>query len=106
MGFTKNHRRPLGHTHSPIQKQKTLQKPTSRAIKTREHLIGKIDKIRRARDEIFHNKPTQIKFQSDIENLLLRLGYNLQDAIDIGEIRNVIPLQYNYNNSKSTPSPE
>ena len=73
--------------------------------KTRKQLIGKIDKIRRARNEIFHNKPTQIKFQNDVENLLLRLGYNLQDAIDIGEIRNVIPLQYNYD-SESTPSPE
>ncbi|MDE6044410.1 MAG: CAAX protease [Helicobacter sp.] len=73
--------------------------------KTQEHLIGTINKIRHARNEIFHNKPTQIKFQNDVENLLLRLGYNLQDAIDIGEIRNVIPLQYNYD-SESTPSPE
>lgn len=85
--------------------EKSYKNQSLPQYKTRQHLIAKIDKIRRARNEIFHNKPTQIRFQNDVENLLLRLGYNLRDAIDIGEICNVISLQYNYD-SESTPSPE
>lgn len=65
---------------------------------TKAHLIDKIDKIRNARNEIFHNKPTKIKFQKDLEILLLRLGYNLKDAIAVGEIQSVIKLQYQYEN--------
>lgn len=63
---------------------------------TKAHLINKIDKIRCARNEIFHNKPTKIKFEKDLEILLLRLGYNLKDAITIGEIQSVIKLKYQY----------
>ncbi|TLD86161.1 CAAX protease [Helicobacter sp. MIT 05-5294] len=65
---------------------------------TRAHLIDKIDQIRNARNEIFHNKPTKIRFQKDLEILLLRLGYNLYDATNIGEIQSCIALQYHYDN--------
>lgn len=68
---------------------------------TKAHLINKIDKIRNARNEIFHNKPTKIKFQKDLEILLLRLGYNLYDATNIGEIQSVIKLQYHYNHKSN-----
>ena len=63
---------------------------------TKEHLITKISQIRKARNDIFHNKPTQIKFQKDLEILLLRLDYNLEEAIQIGEISTAVKLQYNY----------
>ncbi|MBX1885438.1 hypothetical protein [Campylobacter peloridis] len=65
---------------------------------TKEHLKTKLSQIRKARNEIFHNKPTKIKFKKDLEILLLRLGYNLEDAIDIGNIKEAIVLKFNYNN--------
>ena len=63
---------------------------------TKTHLINKINQIRCARNDIFHNKPTKIKFKKDLEAILLRLGYNLKDAIDIGEIQNGVKLKYKY----------
>ncbi|WP_297578500.1 CAAX protease [uncultured Helicobacter sp.] len=68
---------------------------------TKESLLTKINKIRNARNEIFHNKPTKIKFQKDLEILLLHLGYNLKDAIAVGEIQSVIKLQYQYETPKA-----
>lgn len=53
---------------------------------TKNHLLTKINQIRCARNEIFHNKPTKIRFQKDLEILLLRLGYNLYEAINLGDI--------------------
>lgn len=64
---------------------------------TKKHLLTKISQIRKARNEIFHNKPTKIKFHKDLEILLLRLDYNLEDAIKIGNISETIKLQYRYN---------
>lgn len=46
--------------------------------------------------KFFHNKPTKIKFRKDLEILLLRLDYNLEDAIKIGEISSAIQLKYHY----------
>lgn len=63
---------------------------------TKKHLINKIEQIRCARNELFHNKPTKINFQKDLEILLLRLGYNLSDAMDMGDISNAIKLHYSY----------
>lgn len=65
---------------------------------TKDHLKTKLSQIRKARNEIFHNKPTKIKFKRDLEILLLRLGYNLEDAIDIGDIKEAITLQFSYKN--------
>ena len=48
------------------------------------------------RNETFHNKPIKLKFQKDLEILLLRLGYNLYGAINIGDIHNAIHLKYQY----------
>lgn len=62
----------------------------------KQHLYVKIDQIRNVRNDIFHNKPTKIKFQKDLEILLLRMEYNLKDAINIGDISKVINLQYKY----------
>lgn len=76
--------------------QETYKNQALPVYGTRQSLITKIDKIREARNAIFHNKPTKIKFQRDLEILLLRLGYNLQDAITIGEIQSCITLRYNY----------
>ena len=76
--------------------QKTYKNQALPVYETKQSLIAKIDKIREARNAIFHNKPTKIKFQRDLEILLLRLGYNLQDAITIGEIQRCITLRYNY----------
>ncbi|TKX34423.1 CAAX protease [Campylobacter taeniopygiae] len=63
---------------------------------TKDHLLTKLSQIRKARNEIFHNKPTKIKFRKDLEILLLRLEYNLEDAIEIGDIKESIDLRYNY----------
>ena len=62
----------------------------------KEHLMVKMSRIRNVRNETFHNKPTKLKFQKDLEILLLRLGYNLYDAINIGDIHNAIHLKYQY----------
>ena len=63
---------------------------------TKTHLINKINQIRCARNDIFHNKPTKIRFRRDLEVILLRLGYNLKDAIDIGKIQDGVQLKYKY----------
>lgn len=76
--------------------QKTYKNQALPVYGTKQSLITKIDKIREARNAIFHNKPTKIKFQRDLEILLLRLGYNLQDAIAIGDVQSCITLRYNY----------
>lgn len=62
----------------------------------KDHLLTTISRIRKVRNEIFHNKPTKIKFRKDLETLLLRLDFNLEEAVKIGEISSVINLQYNY----------
>lgn len=62
----------------------------------KEHLMVKMSRIRNVRNETFHNKPTKLKFQKDLEILLLRLGYNLYDAINIGNISDSICLKYQY----------
>ncbi|MBT0858843.1 hypothetical protein KJQ70_01220 [Campylobacter coli] len=59
-------------------------------------MLIKLSQIRKARNENFHNKPTKIKFRKDLEILLLRLDYNLEDAIKIGEISSAIQLKYHY----------
>lgn len=66
---------------------------------TKEHLKTKLSQIRKARNETYHNKPTKIKFKKDLKILLLRLGYNLENAIDIGEIKEAIVLRFNYNSA-------
>lgn len=43
---------------------------------SKSHLLTKLSQIRKARNEIFHNKPTKIKFKKDLEILLLRFDYN------------------------------
>lgn len=63
---------------------------------TKTYLIEKIKRIRNARNDIFHNKPTKIKFKKDLEGLLLHLGYNLADAINISDLENTIKLKYKY----------
>lgn len=60
----------------------------------RAHLKTKIGQIRKARNEIYHNNPTKIKFAKDLEILLLRMGYNLQDAINSCDFRGDIKLKY------------
>ncbi|WP_163535246.1 hypothetical protein [Helicobacter suis] len=53
-----------------------------------------IKRIRGARNEIFHNKPTHIKFKRDVEILLLRLGYNLKKASKIVNVRDFLNLKF------------
>lgn len=60
------------------------------------HLKTKIGQIRLARNATFHNNPTKIKFIKDLEILLLRMDYNLQEAINSCDFRNDIKLQYKY----------
>lgn len=76
--------------------EKTYKNQPLPVYGTKEHVITKISKIRLARNEIFHNKPSNIKFQKDLEAILLRFGFNLKDAINIGDIKKHIILQYVY----------
>ncbi|OYD78421.1 hypothetical protein CAV8706_1416 [Campylobacter avium] len=85
----------LSHIFKDSKQYKNQELPS---YGTKEHLITKLSQIRKARNEIFHNKPTKIKFKKDLEIILLRLGYNLEDAIQIGEISSAISLQYKYKN--------
>lgn len=83
---------------SPLFSQSQIYKGQNLPIYgTKAHLISTIDRIRNARNEIFHNKPTKIKFQKDIEILLLRFGYNLFDATQIIDIQRFIKLKFIYN---------
>lgn len=66
------------------------------AFGTKQHTINTITRIRNARNEIFHNKPTKIKFQKDLEILLVRLGYNLQKACQIQNLHSFVNLKFNY----------
>lgn len=63
---------------------------------TKTYLINTIKRIRDSRNEIFHNKPSKIRFQKDVEILLLRLDYNLLDATKIGDIQRFINLKFKY----------
>ncbi len=63
---------------------------------TKQHTINTIKRIRHARNEIFHNKPTKIKFKKDLEILLVRLGYNLQKACALEDLRSFFHLKFNY----------
>lgn len=63
---------------------------------TKQHTLKAIARIRNARNEIFHNKPTKIKFQNDLEILLLRLGFNLQKACQTQDLRAFVNLKFNY----------
>lgn len=64
------------------------------AFGTKQHAINTIKRIRSARNEIFHNKPTNIKFQKDVEILLLRLGYNLQKASKSVHLQGFLHLKF------------
>lgn len=83
----------IEHIFSNIKEYKSQTLPAY----NREHLVTKIGQIRKARNEIFHNNPTKIRFAKDLEILLLRMGYNLQDAISSCDFRDDIVLQYKYN---------
>lgn len=87
------HWKELSHIFKETKEYKNQALPS---YGTKEHLITKIKQIRKARNEIFHNKPTKIKFQKDLEIILLRLDYNLEDAIQIGKVSTNIKLQYKY----------
>lgn len=82
----------IEHIFSSTKEYKTQTLPAY----GRPHLITKIGQIRKARNEIFHNNPTKIRFAKDLEILLLRMGYNLQDAISSCDFRSDISLQYKY----------
>lgn len=71
----------------------------------KNHLMTKLDQIRQARNEIYHNHPTKIRFLADLENIALRLGYNLNENLNLQEIDTPIKLKYNYgeqNGSKNS----
>lgn len=61
----------------------------------KNHLLRKIDMICQTRNEIYHNKPTKIKFTKEAEILLLRMDYNLKDALKL-KSDNLLHLAYQY----------
>lgn len=83
----------IEHIFSNSKEYKTQPLPAY----SKQHLKTKIGQIRKARNEIFHNNPTKIKFERDLEILLLRMGYNLQDATNSCDFRSDIILKYKYN---------
>lgn len=89
----KTHYHLFSHLFSKPQQYKEQSIPT---CPTKTYLIKTITRIRDARNEIFHNKPSKIKFQKDVEILLLRLGYNLLDATKLGDIQKFINLKFKY----------
>ena len=67
---------------------------------TKEHLLKTFSMIRKAGNDIFHNNPTKIRpksIVSNIEILLLRLGFNLNDALkNISNLEHSVTLKYKY----------
>jgi hypothetical protein len=67
---------------------------------TKEHFLNTLSRIRRARNDIFHNHPSHIRSKSitiNIEILLLRLGFNLKDAFNnIANLNYSVNLKYKY----------
>ncbi|BEG57263.1 hypothetical protein NHP21005_09510 [Helicobacter sp. NHP21005] len=83
-------------------KPKTYKNQEIPIFGTKTHAINTITRIRNARNEIFHNKPTKIKFQRDLEILLVRLGYNLQKACTLEDLRPFVRLKFNYTSTVHT----
>ncbi|MSN96570.1 CAAX protease [Campylobacter sp. FMV-PI01] len=67
---------------------------------TKEHFLNTLSRIRKARNDIFHNRPSRIKPKSiiaNIEILLLRLDFNLKDAFyGIENSKYNLNLKYSY----------
>ncbi|GMB90334.1 CAAX protease [Helicobacter ailurogastricus] len=64
--------------HNIFKAQKAYKGQPLLVYETKQHALSTIKRIRDARNEVFHNKPTHIKFQKDVVVLLLRLGYDLE----------------------------
>ncbi|WP_104753715.1 hypothetical protein [Helicobacter salomonis] len=84
------------HFESFFAKPKTYKNQEIPIFGTKTHALNTIARIRDARNEIFHNKPTKIKFKKDLEILLVRLGYNLQKACALEDLRPFFNLKFNY----------
>ena len=67
---------------------------------TKNSLLNVFSMIRKARNDIFHNNPPKTKAKSitvNIEILLLRLGFNLNDAFkNISNLNHMVNLKYKY----------
>lgn len=67
---------------------------------TKEHLLNTFSRIRKERNNIFHNRPPKVKAKSiitNIEILLLRLDFNLKDAFNgVSNLEYGINLKYEY----------
>ena len=67
---------------------------------TKDHLLSTFSRIRKERNNIFHNRPPKVKAKSiitNIEILLLRLDFNLKDAFNgISNLEYGIKLKYEY----------
>lgn len=67
---------------------------------TKNHLLSTFSRIRKERNNIFHNRPPKGKARSiitNIEILLLRLDFNLKDAFNgISNLEYGINLKYEY----------
>ena len=67
---------------------------------TKDHLLSTFSRIRKERNNICHNRPPKGKAKSiitNIENLLLRLDFNLKDAFNgISNLEYGIKLKYEY----------
>ena len=67
---------------------------------TKDHLLSTFSRIRKERNNICHNRPPKVKAKSiitNIENLLLRLDFNLKDAFNgISNLEYGIKLKYEY----------
>ncbi|WP_104732451.1 hypothetical protein [Helicobacter salomonis] len=74
--------------------EKTYKGRSLPVFRTKQHALNTIKRIRSACNEIFHNKPTRIKFQEDVEVLLLRLDYNLEKAIKATNWQDFLHLKF------------
>ncbi len=62
---------------------------------TRKQLTDKLNQIRHFRNEVYHNKKSNVKLPKDAEILLLRLGYNPKNGLNLSE-NSLIKLKFDY----------
>ena len=63
---------------------------------SKESCLAKIDEIRKVRNNIFHCRDTTQHFVKELENILLRLNFDLGDAVKMKNIADVIEFQHDY----------
>ena len=71
-------------------------------LTTKEMFLSRFKRINKYRNELYHGNPGTSSWRhiiNDIENILVHLGYNIEEAINnIDPNHSIISLRYKYNN--------